>query len=65
MECDEDYECFGCAPGFTLEDDYCIPDLRCNPDCNFCPAGTLRDNHTNECEECGEHCASCNEDDCL
>lgn len=64
-ECAEDYLCEECVPGFVLEDGYCAPDISCNPDCNFCPAGTIRDNSTNICEECDEHCASCNYMECL
>ena len=63
-ECEDDV-CSGCVSMFNLENGQCVPDTSCNPDCGFCPAGTIRNDVTNDCDSCSSNCASCNTNECL
>ena len=42
-ECDYDGVCYECLPGYAPSHGECRPDLDCNPDCDYCPPGTIRD----------------------
>ena len=48
-DCNDNGACYECLPGFALTDGKCRPDLSCNPDCDYCPPGTFKENVTNEC----------------
>ena len=51
---------------FNFANGLCVPDTSCNPSCSFCPAGTIRNDGTDNCDECSSNCASCNQQmDCL
>lgn len=56
--------CFACEQGFTFTNGQCNPDLSCNPNCEFCPAGTYK-NASSSCVPCPQSCASCPSGTCV
>ena len=50
--------CTRCEPGNILTGGVCSPDTSCNPNCDFCPRGTLKESN-GSCTRCQNNCASC------
>ena len=42
----------------------CIPDVSCNPNCDYCPPGSYKD-ISGSCVKCSDNCADCDASKCF